>query len=53
MFRAGFFNIELGAWNTLPRVVVEADTIMIFKSLLDQHMDMQGTEGYGTCGGRD
>lgn len=31
----------------VPWVVVEADTRVVFKSLLDRHMEMQGMEGYG------
>lgn len=32
----------LGAWNVLPGEVVEVDTIVIFKRLLERHMRMQG-----------
>lgn len=32
-------------------VVVEADTIVVFKWLLDRHMDGQGMEEYGSCAG--
>lgn len=46
--RAIFFFLHriLGAWNALPGLVVERDTIMLFKQLLNRHVDMQGMDGY-------
>lgn len=41
----------------LPRMMVEVDTIVTFKRLLDtiekfeRHMDMQGVDGYGSRAG--
>lgn len=32
-------------WNALPWVVVEAESIVIFKRVLDLHVDMQGIGG--------
>lgn len=28
------------------------DMIVVFKKLLDRHMEVQGIEGYGSCAGR-
>lgn len=42
-----FFTRRLvDAWNTLPRVVVKAGITVVFKRLLDRHMDMQRMEGF-------
>lgn len=39
----------VGVWNALPGVVVvDADTIVAFKMLLDRHIEMQEFEGYGS-----
>lgn len=38
----------VGAWNTLPVVVMEAGTIVAFPRLLDRHIDMQRMERYGS-----
>lgn len=44
----GRFWLRLvGAWNTLPGVVVEVDRIVAFKRLLDRQI-----EAYGSCTGR-
>ena len=37
----------VGAWNSLPGEVVEADTIVTFKGCLDKYMNRMGIEGYG------
>ena len=37
----------MGAWNSLPGEVVEADTIVTFKGHLDKYMNRMGIEGYG------
>ena len=51
--RGKFFTQRVvGVWNVLPGVVVEADTIGVFKGLLDKHMNMQGIEEYGPRAGR-
>jgi len=42
----------VGAWNSLPREVVEADTIVTFKGHLDKYMNRMGIEGYGPRKGR-
>lgn len=42
----------VSVWNTLPGVLVVADMIVVFKRLVDKHMDMQGLEGDGLCAGR-
>lgn len=42
----------VGAWNTLLGEVVEADTTVAFKRLLDKRMNAQGIEGHGLCAGR-
>lgn len=34
-------------WNAMSWVVVEADTILAFKGLLDRHMYIQGIDRYG------
>ena len=38
----------VGAWNSLPGKVVEADTIVSFKGRLDKYMNRMGMEGYGS-----
>ena len=42
-----FTQWVVGAWNSLPGKVVEADTIMNFKGLLDKYMNRMGIEGSG------
>lgn len=37
----------MDAWNVLPDVLEEADTIVAFKGILERHKDMQGREGCG------
>lgn len=41
-----FLKSLLRTWNVLLGVVVEASTIVVFKILLDRHMDIEGLEGY-------
>jgi len=36
----------VGAWNSLPVEVVEADAIETFKGRLDKYMNRMGIEGY-------
>lgn len=42
----------MGAWNALHSVVVEAETIVVFKRIFDRHMNMQGMGEYRSCAGR-
>lgn len=35
----------MGALNALPGVVVEVDMIVVFKKLVDRHLEVQGIEG--------
>lgn len=35
----------------VPRVVMEADTLGVFKKLLDRHMDIQEMEEHGSQAG--
>jgi len=42
----------VGAWNPLPGEVVEADTVVTFKGLLDKYMNRMGIGGYGPRKGR-
>ena len=42
-----FTQRVVGAWNSLPGEVVEADTIVTFKGHLDKYMNRMGIEGYG------
>jgi len=42
----------VGAWNSLPREVVEADTIVTFTGRFDKYMNRMGIEGYGPWKGR-
>lgn len=41
-----------GAWNTLPRMVVEADMIVVLKRLSHRHMHTQGMDGKGAHVGK-
>ena len=51
--RGRFFTQRVvGAWNSLPGKVVEADTIVTFKMCLDKYMNSIGIEGYGPRKGR-
>jgi len=51
--RGMFFTQRVvGAWNSLPGEVVEADTIVTFKGRLDKYMNRMGIEGYGLRKGR-
>jgi len=52
--RGNFFKHRLvGVWSALPSVVVvEAETIGMFKALLDKHANVQGIEGYASRTGR-
>ena len=36
----------VGAWNSLPGEVAEADTIVTFKGHLDKYMNEMGIEGF-------
>ena len=48
MYEADFFTHSVvGAWNSLPGEVVEADALVIFKGRLDKYMNEMGIEGYG------
>jgi len=42
----------VGAWNSLPVEVVEADAIETFKGRLDKYMKRMGVEGYGPRKGK-
>ena len=42
----------MGAWNSLPGEVVEADTIVSFKGHLDKYINMMGIKGNGPWKGR-
>ena len=51
--RGRFFTQRVvGAWNSLPGEVVEADTVVSFKGHLDKYMNRLGIEGYGPRKGR-
>ena len=53
MYEASFFTQRVvGAWNSLPGEVVEADMIVSFKGRLDKYMKRLGIEGYGPRKGR-
>lgn len=41
-----------GCLECTARVVVQVDTIIVFKRLLDRHMDMQGMARYGSHVGK-
>ena len=45
--RVIFFYSESDEWNGLPAAVVEAETMGSFKRLMDGHMELRKTEGYG------
>ena len=47
-----FTQRVVGAWNSLPGEVVEADMIVTFKGRLDKYMNRMGIEGYGPWKGR-
>ena len=42
-----FTQRVVGAWNSLLREVVEADTVVTFKRRLDKYTNEMGIEGYG------
>ena len=45
--RGKFFTQRVvGAWNRLPAVVVEADSLVSLKRLLDKYMEISKMEGY-------
>ena len=51
--RGNFFTQRVVAvWNELPAEVVEAGSILTFKSKMDRYMDGKGMEGYGLSAGR-
>ena len=51
--RGNFFTQRVVAvWNDLPAEVVEAGSILTFKSKVDRYMDGKGMEGYGLSAGR-
>jgi len=53
MYEASCFTQRVvGAWNTLPVEVVEADAIETFKGRPDKYMNGMGIEGYGPWKGR-
>ena len=53
MYEASFFTQRVvGAWNSLPGEVVEADTIATFQGRLDKYMNRMGIEGYSPRKGR-
>ena len=50
--KGNFFTQRVvSVWNKLPKVVVEAGTILSFKKHLDSYMGMMGIEGYGPNAG--
>lgn len=51
LFRVIFFKTE-NSLERVARVIVEVDTIVTFKRLLDWHIEVQEMEGYGSCPGR-
>ena len=53
MYEASFFTQRVvGARNSLPGEVVEANTIVSFKGHLDKYINRMGVEGYGPRKGR-
>ena len=51
--RGRFFTQRVvGASNSLPGEVVEADTVVTFKGRLDKYMNEMGIAGYGPWKGR-
>lgn len=46
------FSRVVGAWNTLLGKAVETNTIMVLMKHFGRHIDIQGLEGYRSCGGR-
>jgi len=42
----------VGAWNSLPVEVAEADAIYYFKGRLEKYTNRMGTEGYGPRKGK-
>ncbi len=51
--RCKFFTQRVvGAWNSLPVEVVEADVIETLKGRLDKYMNRMGIEGYGPRKGK-
>ena len=50
--RGRFFTHIVGAWNSLPGEIVEADMVVTFKGHLDKYMNRMGIEGYGPRKGR-
>ena len=47
-----FTQRVVGACNSLPGEIVEADTVVSFKGHLDKYMNRMGIEGYGPRKGR-
>ena len=50
--RGNFLTLRVvSVWNKLPKVIVEAGTILSFKKHLDSDMGKMGIEGYGPNAG--
>ena len=46
--RGRFFTQRVvGAWNSLPGEITEADTVVTFNGRLEKYMNRMGIEGYG------